>query len=356
MNIVEIENNILARCLGILRDYMGGKKVAYRRPQGPGEPDFILTLPTRPPMKLAVECKANIATRAQARHTVLQARAYAKKEARPIILAKWIPETVAEELRKEGVYFMDAAGNAYLWNPPGIGIDIRGKKPEQRPGPEPGRIVEPGGLKVCHLLLTEPRFLRRPLRAIAEHAGVALGTAHTVVRELMAARYLLPGEGRKRRFGDVKGLIETFVRGYALKLRPACLFGRYRHRENVPAEIITAFRKRLGGRQAAGLWALTGGMAARELTRHLEPDAVAVFVDGEAEQHLKEEPMLPDRNGNVTLLRLFAPTAIQKPKPRELPLATPLLIYAELLNEGGPRELETAEMLLEKHVLPRVEA
>jgi hypothetical protein len=33
-------------------------------------------------------------------------------------------------------------------------------------------------------------------------------------------------------------------------------------------------------------------------------------------------------------------------------MATPLLTYAELLNEGGPRELETAEMILEKYILP----
>jgi hypothetical protein len=62
--------------------------------------------------------------------------------------------------------------------------------------------------------------------------------------------------------------------------------------------------------------------------------------------------MLPDKNGNVTLLRLFAPNAIGRIAPEGIPLATPLLVYAELLNEGGPRELETAQMIFEKEIAP----
>ncbi|MFH1724189.1 MAG: type IV toxin-antitoxin system AbiEi family antitoxin [Elusimicrobiota bacterium] len=351
MNIGKDENKIFGPCLEHLRRYLKGTKVACQRPQGPHQPGFVLTLPA---LKLAAECKANLATRAQARHAVIQARGRGGKDTQTFIVAKWIPETVAEELRKEGVFFIDTVGNAYLWKPPALGIDIRGKKPDQRPGPEPGRIVDPAGLKVFHLLLTDPKALRQPLRTIAERANVALGTAHIVVRELMAARYLLPGKGRERRLGDAKACIETFVRGYALKLRPACLIGRYRHRANNAAAILEAFKKRTAAAQPPVRWGLTGGMAAREMTRHLEPNTVTAFVDELAEQNLREEPMLLDRNGNVTLLRLFAPTAVEEPKPKEAPLATPLLVYAELLNEGGPRELETAEMILGKHVLPQV--
>lgn len=348
MNMANLENTVLARCLEKLQEYLGGKKVACKHPPGPGGPDILLTLPTQPRLKLVGECKANLATRDQARHAVAHARAYAAKDAQIMILAKWIPEIAAEELRREGVFFIDTVGNAYLWRPPGLGIDIRGKRPEERPGPEPGRIVEPAGLKICHLLLTQPEFLKRPLRDIVAHANVALGTAHAVIRELTTARYLLPGKGRERRFGDVKGLVDAFVRGYGMKLRPGCLIGRYRHREGDPPALMKALQKRLAG----GLWALTGGMAAKELTRHLEPTAATLFVDDAAEKLLREEPMLPAKNGNVTLLRLFAPTVVFAHKP---PLATPLLVYAELLNEGGPRELETAEMILEKHVLPRLE-
>ncbi len=57
-------------------------------------------------------------------------------------------------------------------------------------------------------------------------------------------------------------------------------------------------------------------------------------------------------------LRLYPPVdaGLRVPMALVFALATPLLVYAELLNEGGPRELETAEMILEEHVLPRLEA
>ena len=40
----------------------------------------------------------------------------------------------------------------------------------------------------------------------------------------------------------------------------------------------------------------------------------------------------------------LARAAMGEPARDGLPMATPLLTYAELLNEGGPRELETARL------------
>jgi hypothetical protein len=351
MNRADATNDIIHGCLENIRHLLGKQVIAHIQQTGQRGPDVKLVLPTQPRIELVGECKTNIATRAQALNAVLQARAYAGKNAGIVILAKWIPEAVAQELREAGVDFADTFGNAYFRHPPQLLIDIRGKRPEARLAPEPGRIVEAGGLKICHLLLTQPQVLKEPLRVIAEQANVALATAHAVMRELMLARLLLPGPGRERRLGDAKELVETFVRGYALKLRPACLIGRYRHRRFQPKVILEAAQQVLMNTQAR--WAVTGGMAAKQLTGHLEPDNVTLFVDEQAEQHLKKmEPLLPDKNGNLTLLRLFADTAIGKQATQEFPLATPLLVYADLLNEGGPREVETARMICDKWVKP----
>ncbi len=350
MNRVEMTNSIIAGCLETIRHLLGKQVMAHWKPAGQRGPAVKLVLPTQPRIELAGECKTNIATRAQALHAVLQARAHVGKNAGIVILARWIPEAVAQELRQAGVDFADTLGNAYFRHPPHLHIDIRGKRPEARLAAEPGRIVEVGGLKICHLLLTRPQALKAPLRGIAEQANVALATAHKVMRELMLARLLLPGPGRERRLGDFRELVETFVRGYGLKLRPACLIGRYRHRGGQPQLVLDAVRKTLGDTPAR--WAVTGGMAAKRLTGHLEPDHVTLFVDEQAERKLKAEPMLPDQTGNLTLLRLFAETAIGQPVVRGVPLATPLLVYADLLNEGGPREVETAQMIHDKWIKP----
>jgi hypothetical protein len=343
---------ITRACLETLKNLLGrhvGAQLDAKRDIG--RADFALTLATHPPQCFIGECKANIVTRTQAYHAMLQARANAAKNEKVIIFARYIPDFVGEEFRKNGIFFADTLGNAYLHAPPQIVVDVRGRRPEVRPGPEPGRIVEPAGLKICHVLLTRPQLLKLPLREIAKEANVGLGTAQIVLRELMAAGWLVPGKEHERRIVDGKAMIDAFVRGYAFKLRPACLIGRFRCRKDRTDDILQAFRARLANTHAA--WGLTGGIAAKELTKYLEPNTVAAFVDERAEEQLKNELFL-DRNGNVTLLRLFAPTALGKETYDGLPMATPLLTYAELLNEGGPRELETAEMILEKYILPGV--
>lgn len=352
MNIVETQNDILHTCLENVKHLLGRNITIHKEPRGPRQPDFILTLPGHPNLKFIGECKTNIATREQANHAMLQARANADPNAQVIVFTRWIPDVVAQEFREHKVFFADTVGNAYLWHPPQFVVDIRGHRPEAKLGPEPGRIVEVAGLKICHLLLTQPEMLRKPLRAIAQEAQVGLGTAHAVMRELMAARWILPGKNDERRLADPKALIDAFVRGYALKLRPACLIGRYRHRNADPGAILKAFRNRIVHEGTGKGWAVTGGLAAKEMTRHLEPDNVTMFVDEPTEQLIRQETMLPDRNGNVTLLRLFAPNAIGRIGQEEIPFATPLLVYAELLNEGGPRELETAQMIFEKEIAP----
>lgn len=352
MNTEYIDNKIVNRCLEIVENLLGKAPLLLGQTIGQPHADAV-RLPTEPPITLALRGKATLATRAQALHIVNQLRVYGHNPTEYLICAQWIAETAAEELRQAGLCYVDTVGNAYFARRPQLLIDVRGRRPETKIRPEPGRIVEAGGLKVCHLLLAQPEMLVQPLRVIAEKAGVALGTAHAVMRELKTARLVLPGYGNKRRFGEVEEIIAAFVRGYANKLRPACFINRYRHKKTDPTDILNDFNKRLEGTNAR--WALTGGQAANKLTHFFEPNTLTLFVDPRAEMLLREEPMLPDRNGNITLLNLFADTAIaDNVIDMATPLATPFLIYAELLNEGGPREAETAEMILEKYIMPGV--
>lgn len=315
--------------------------------------DFDVHIEIKPRLHLAVEVKNRIATRNQALQIIFQLQHYAGEKTVTAVFADWIPEPVAEEFRKAGVFFADAQGNMYLRRPPHIMLDIQGRKPERPIKAEPGRLIETGGLKVVHYLLTHPEAAGAPLRVIAQGAGVALGTAHAVRRELRRAQWLLPAADEKARFGDLKGLIELFVRGYSLKLRPAYVIGRFRHKKNAPQEILQAVARRLEG--VGAKWAVTGGMAARELTQYLEPNTVTLFVDEQARLKLGEEPMLRDETGgNVTLLRLPDPTFIAEKTQGAWPLVTPFLVYAELLQDGGQREIETAQMIYERFIEPQV--
>jgi len=348
--LVNNETALAGACRKVLKQALGGDLEIQLTPVGQrGGYDFDLRIDTRPPLRLIVEAKTRIAARNQALQIIFQLKRHIGTNIGAMVFADWIPEPVAEEFRKAGVFFVDAQGNAFLKKPPQIMLDIRGRKPDRPMKAEPGRLIEPGGLKVVHYLLTHPEAAGAPLRAIAQGAGVALGTAHAVRVELRRAQWLLPAAGGKAKFGNLKGLIELFVRGYALKLRPACFIGRYRHRNNAPQDVLQGFVHRLAGLE--GHWAVTGGMAAREMTHYLEPDAVALFVDEQARAALENERLLRDDvGGNVTLLRLLDPAFLAERHQGAWPLVTPLLVYAELLQDGGQREIETAEMIYERFI------
>lgn len=351
MNTLENNTTTLAEtCLEKLKQALGPELPVHLDQPAKGRHDLDLRIGTKPIFHLAVEVKPRITTRNQALHIIFQLKALAGEA---IVFADWIPDLVADELRNAGIFFADTQGNVFIRKPPHVIVDIRGKKPDRPLKAEPGRLIEPGGLKVVHYLLTHPQVVGDPLRMIADRAGVGLATVHAVMRELQRGQWLLPAAADKRRFGNLKGLVELFVRGYAFKLRPACILGRYRHRRQAPEEIMEGLAQRLATMQ--GHWAVTGGMAARQLTRYLEPDAITIFVDDQALAKLKEEPMLrDDTGGNVTVLRLFGAAVLTDKPQTPWPLATPLLIYAELLETGGAREMETAQMIYEQFLEPEL--
>jgi hypothetical protein len=181
-------------------------------------------------------------------------------------------------------------------------------------------------------------------RRLAQEAGVALGTVGVVMRELKVAGYLKKAGPDEWGLQHRPALVDLFVRGYALKLRPACLIGRYRHQDQDVGRLRDTLLGRLARQKAR--YALTGGTAAEILTGYLWPDLVTLFVEEAGLVALKEERMLPDAvHGQVILLKRFWPTAAAPEEADDRNLATPLLVYAELLQDGRPRELETARVL-----------
>jgi hypothetical protein len=104
--------------------------------------------------------------------------------------------------------------------------------------------------------------------------------------------------------------------------------------------------------EATGItWALTGGFAADVLTRHFRGDQLAVFVSEWPSELVKRLRWLPSAHGPVSVLRQFSPHVFftQKP-PLEVPVAHPLLVYAELIYQGRERESEAAKVIYDRYL------
>ncbi len=112
-----------------------------------------------------------------------------------LLIADYVTPPMAETLKARGIAFLDAAGNAYLNQPPLL-VWVKGQRPTTKfaGGLQTGRAFRPGGLKVLFALLCHPEWVAWSYRDLAELAphqyDVQLGG------EVAAARitgYLRPG-------------------------------------------------------------------------------------------------------------------------------------------------------------------
>lgn len=259
-----------------------------------------------------------------------------------ILVTRQVTETIADKLKKNGIQFMDEAGNAYINHPP-VYIYIKGNKnPAPTKVPVIGRAFKQTGLRVLYTLLCNPGLENHPYRTIAEKAGVALGMVNWIMRELKELGFLLEkGEGRRReiRLINKERLLERWITTYPEQLRPRLILGRFRG--------TAGWWKDAKLDPAQAEWG--GEAAAAKLTGYLNPQEITVYVD-------KENPgvvliphkLKPDVDGEVELLRRFwRPGAV----PPHRGMVHPLLVYADLMGTGNQRNIETARMIYEQYIV-----
>ena len=106
-----------------------------------------------------------------------------------IYLTDQVSARTAETLRRLGIYFMDAAGNAFLTND-GWYVDVRGRPRRNLAQPQNFRLESPPNLytakraQVLFALITWPYLLDASVRTVANTAGVSVGIAQSTTNEL----------------------------------------------------------------------------------------------------------------------------------------------------------------------------
>jgi hypothetical protein len=233
-------------------------------------------------------------------------------------------------------------------------IDVRGRRPARTslevPGPSARRPFTRSGAQVTFVLLAWPDLSAATVREIADASGTAVGTVHAVLRDLRAGGYLADAPSGRRlvRGGE---LLTRWTEAYALSLAVALELGRYRAPD--PAWWSTA------GADLAGAGVELGGEAAASmLDDRLRPVSVFLYASEVPVRllaayrcRLVEDP----RDANVVVRRRFwtvpdgdreAGSEIRDgAPPGSAGLVPPVLVYADLLASGDPRQREHAQRL-----------
>ena len=263
-----------------------------------------------------------------------------------ILFAPHVGRRLARHLAERGAHFVDPAGNCRLQ----IGRDriawIEGRPPVK--APPQGRGVGAPGLRVYFALLVRPELTRAPLRTIAEAAGVATATVADRLAELRETRVLHGGGRGKRILAEPQRLLERWLHGYGTVVRPKLVIGRYRLRETAPEAIEGKLDAVLGPvTNDHPAWAYGGGAAAWRLTGFYRGEQTVVHLREELPDLPRRLGALGDEEGPLTLLRAPGPAAFDGAEPGTV---APLLVYTELLHQGGKRAAEAAAEVRKRYL------
>ncbi len=337
------EGELLDRALAALRRETGLPAVVVQR-----EP--VLANKYRPDALIAIEAgheqrELLVEIKAVDRIELLgHVRALWPATAQPplVLVAPYITPTLATKCRELRLFFVDAAGNAYL-DLPGLHVQIVGNKraPEDEPL-DTGRINNPAALKTIFALLCRPELLNATYRDIATAARVALGTVGPVIKELEAKKYVATFGATmvRRRLLDEGRLVKDWAGFYAAALRPKLTPRRFKAPDR-------AWIQRTDLNLHGAYWG--GEVAAQRLANFVVPEHAIIYTRTAPTLLLTENRLRPDVNGEIELLDVFwNPDQL----PHEPGLVPVVLTYADLINTTDGRNIEVANLIYEEYIAP----
>jgi hypothetical protein len=255
-----------------------------------------------------------------------------------LLVTHYVTPPQTEKLRQANVQFVDAAGNAFLNQPP-LYVLVAGKRPPVSQVPnKTTRAFTTAGVKVVFVLLACPSLLTAPYREIAATAGVSLGAVSQVLEDLKQTGYLLKHAAKGRLWQKPAELMRRWSEAYSERLRPKLLLGRFRADQPDWWKEV----------QLPGLQACWGGeVAAAKLTKYLKPQIKTIYAPGKRPRLQAQFGFYPDQAGDIELLKKFWTL---DPLPTHPDVAPALLVYADLLATGDERNLATAQLLYDRYL------
>ena len=128
-----------------------------------------------------------------------------------ILFAEYVNVSIAEDLKKRNVNFVDCQGNIFIHIPDYIYIDIQGNKLKTQKEKEVTAIFQPKGLQLLSVLLTNENALNFTIRKLSPISGISFGRTVAVMNELKNKGYILETAKNKYEFKEKKKLFDKWL-------------------------------------------------------------------------------------------------------------------------------------------------
>jgi len=252
-----------------------------------------------------------------------------------LILAKRIFPKIKEELRQKGIPYLEANGNVFIKRD-NVFLFVDTRQPLIEEKNKGNRAFTKTGLKVLFYLLQHKDAIHLTQRELAEKANVGLGNIPQVIDGLKQTGYLVPLNKNEFLWEKRGKLLERWLDHYATDLRPKLKKERYTLNKDWRLLNLNPKKTVWGGEAGADL-----------LTNYLRPEKFILFTKENRIDLIINYNLMPDKNGEVEVLEMFWEQNDEK-------MAPPLLIYADLMLEGGKRNNETAKIIYHEYLEPNL--
>lgn len=269
-------------------------------------------------------------------HQLLQIEQNFMKYENYILIANRLFPKIKEEMRMKEIPYLESNGNVYL-NKKYIFLFVETKN-TLAIGKETGnRAFTKTGLKVLFHLLQYKDHINLTHREIAEKAGVALGNIPQVIDGLKETGFLIPLNNKQFIWENRKELLERWITEYGTNLKPKIIKDHY---------TLQGRWQQIQLNNQTTVWG--GEPAADILTNYLRPEKFVLYTKESRADLMKNYRLIPAKDGEIEVLNMFW---VHDEKANTAP---PVLIYADLLLEGGKRNTETAEKIFNEYIKPKL--
>lgn len=253
-----------------------------------------------------------------------------------IIIAQNIFPKIKEELRKIGIAYLETNGNLFLKRN-GIHYFIDTNKKIVTKKETANRAFTKTGLKVVFHLLLDKELINQTQREIAERVNVGLGNIPQVINGLKEIGYLIPLNNKTYVWENRDELLNRWINAYATELRPKINKGNYTFHGDWKELKMNNEKTVWGGEPAADI-----------LTDYLRPEKFIIYTKEDQVNLMKNYRLIPKDDGEVEVLEVFWNITDDKET------APPILVYADLMLEGGKRNKETALKIFNEYIEPNL--
>lgn len=266
-----------------------------------------------------------------------------------LIIANILTDNVKAELKKNGISYLDTAGNAYIVYPPDIAVAVDGKKRVVLKENVKDRAFSKTGMRVVFEYLKDGSLLQLPYRQISQQVGVSLDTITKTNESLRQQGFIRQVTKSKMILTDKKRLFEKWADVYETRIKPSLFYRKFSF---INPEAARNWKNLLLGDTSC--WG--GEAAANLLTDFIRPAIFTLYSAESMAELMRKYRLKPDPEGNVLVYLPFTPIQLLKnvtpdhSTEQDRQCTHPVLTYADLLNSGDARNFEVAQKLYESHV------